>query len=118
MQGLVTPLDVLEAIAGEFPDEDETPDIVTNESGWLVKGSTDLHTLEQTLGVHGLVLGSGTQYASLAGLLLAHFDRMPAVGAALTRDGLRFTVVEVEEYRIEKVQVERIPEDPTLLPEA
>ena len=118
VQGLVTPLDVLEAIAGEFPDEDETPDIVTNESGWLVKGSTDLHTLEQTLGVHGLVLGSGTQYASLAGLLLAHFDRMPAVGAALTRDGLRFTVVEVEEYRIEKVQVERIPEDPTPLPEA
>ncbi|WP_370558623.1 TerC family protein [Edwardsiella tarda] len=117
VQGLVTPLDVLEAIAGEFPDEDETPDIVTNESGWLVKGSTDLHTLEQTLDVHGLVLGSGTQYASLAGLLLAHFDRMPAVGAALTRDGLRFTVVEVEEYRIEKVQIERIPEDPTPLPE-
>ncbi|MEG2829963.1 MAG: CBS domain-containing protein, partial [Edwardsiella sp. (in: enterobacteria)] len=61
VQGLVTPLDVLEAIAGEFPDEDETPDIVDNEQGWLVKGSTDLHTLEQTLDVHGLVLGSGTQ---------------------------------------------------------
>ncbi len=28
VQGLVTPLDVLEAIAGEFPDEDETPEIV------------------------------------------------------------------------------------------
>lgn len=28
VQGLVTPLDILEAIAGEFPDSDETPDIV------------------------------------------------------------------------------------------
>lgn len=38
VQGLVTPLDVLEAIAGEFPDEDETPDIITDGDGWLVKG--------------------------------------------------------------------------------
>lgn len=38
VQGVVTPLDVLEAIAGEFPDEDETPDVVVQENGWLVKG--------------------------------------------------------------------------------
>lgn len=25
IQGLITPIDVFEAIAGEFPDEDETP---------------------------------------------------------------------------------------------
>ncbi|MGK0598659.1 hypothetical protein QJU01_25080, partial [Bordetella bronchiseptica] len=28
IDGLVTPIDVFEAIAGEFPDEDELPDIV------------------------------------------------------------------------------------------
>ncbi|WP_434803288.1 TerC family protein [Pantoea stewartii] len=38
VQGLITPLDVLEAIAGEFPDEDETPDIIMDGDGWLVKG--------------------------------------------------------------------------------
>ena len=45
VQGLVTPLDVLEAIAGEFPDADETPEIITEAGGWLVKGGTDLHAL-------------------------------------------------------------------------
>ncbi|MGS8939601.1 CBS domain-containing protein, partial [Salmonella enterica subsp. enterica serovar Infantis] len=33
VQGLVTPRDVLEAIAGEFPDADETPDIVADAEG-------------------------------------------------------------------------------------
>lgn len=37
VQGLVTPLDVLEAIAGEFPDADETPEIVIDGDGWLIK---------------------------------------------------------------------------------
>ncbi|MCL6394792.1 CBS domain-containing protein, partial [Pectobacterium atrosepticum] len=41
VQGLVTPLDVLEAIAGEFPDADETPEIVADAEGWIVKGGTD-----------------------------------------------------------------------------
>lgn len=33
IQGLVTPIDVFEAIAGEFPDEDETPDITADAQG-------------------------------------------------------------------------------------
>lgn len=44
VQGLVTPLDVLEAIAGEFPDEDETPDIIADGDGWLVKGGGQICT--------------------------------------------------------------------------
>jgi CBS domain containing-hemolysin-like protein len=54
VQGLVTPLDVLEAIAGEFPDADETPEIVADGDGWLIKGSTDLHALQQALGLDDL----------------------------------------------------------------
>ncbi|MDU5513973.1 MAG: CNNM family cation transport protein YoaE, partial [Enterobacter sp.] len=55
VQGLVTPLDVLEAIAGEFPDADETPEIVADGEGWLVKGTTDLHALSHTLGLENVV---------------------------------------------------------------
>ena len=48
--GVVTPVDILEAIAGEFPDEDETPDIVTAGPGhWLMDGAADLHSVEQAL---------------------------------------------------------------------
>lgn len=107
VQGIVTPLDVLEAIAGEFPDEDETPDIQIDGNGWLVKGGTDLHTLQQALDCDSLI-GESRDYASLAGLLLAHFDQMPRPGATLELDGLRFSVLEIDEYRIELVRIERI----------
>jgi CBS domain containing-hemolysin-like protein len=36
VSGLVTPLDLFEAIAGEFPDEDESPEITQHDNHWLV----------------------------------------------------------------------------------
>ena len=107
VQGLVTPLDVLEAIAGEFPDEDETPDIVAENERWLVKGGADLHSLEQALDCDGLV--SPTEdYASLAGFLLSHSGQMPTVGDSLELNGLRFEILEISEYRIELVSITKV----------
>jgi CBS domain containing-hemolysin-like protein len=107
VQGLVTPLDVLEAIAGEFPDEDETPDIVAEGDGWLVKGGTDLHSLEQALACDDMVSPTA-DYATLAGLLLAHYGQMPVVGDTIELNHLRFDIVDVSEYRIELVRVTRV----------
>lgn len=107
IQGVVTPLDVLEAIAGEFPDEDETPDIVADGSGWLVKGGADLHSLEQILDSHELV-SPDDDYATLAGMLLSHFGQMPTVGEIIELYPLRFQVVEVSEYRIELVRIDKM----------
>ena len=106
VQGLVTPLDVLEAIAGEFPDEDETPDIVAEGDGWLVKGGTDLHSLEQALACDDR--SAPPPITPPAGLLLAHYGQMPVVGDTIELNHLRFDIVEVSEYRIELVRVTRV----------
>lgn len=107
VQGLVTPLDVLEAIAGEFPDEDETPDIVADGDSWLVQGGADLHSLEQALNCQDLV--SPTEdYASLAGFLLSHYGQMPAIGEVLEQNGLRFEILAASEYRIELVRISQV----------
>lgn len=107
VQGLVTPLDVLEAIAGEFPDEDETPEIEIHEGGWLAKGSTDLHALQQALDTQALARGRDN-VASLAGLLLSRCDQMPVEGDVVTLDEWRFTIRQMVEYRIELVWIERL----------
>lgn len=83
LQGVVTPIDVLEAIAGEFPDEDETLEIQSSGEGrWTVAGTADLHQLEQTLETDGLLSDDGS-YTSLAGLLLSRLGHMPRTGEAL-----------------------------------
>ncbi len=107
IEGLVTPIDIFEAIAGEFPDEDETPEIIAEgENRWRVAGAADLHHLEQVLETDGLV---DEGYSTLAGYLLAHFDQLPQAGQVLeqTKPNLRFEVLEVSGRRIVSVLVER-----------
>lgn len=106
MQGLVTPLDVLEAIAGEFPDADETPDIVREGDEWLVKGAADLHQLEQSLGDISLV-SPDDDYATLAGLLIAQHDRIPAIGESFRFGEFSFDIVQTSDRRIELVRISR-----------
>ncbi|MGV3344402.1 transporter associated domain-containing protein [Enterobacteriaceae bacterium LUAb1] len=104
VQGLITPLDVLEAIAGEFPDEDETPDVVADGDGWLVKGGTDLHALQQLLDIQGLA-NPEEDYASLAGLLIAQNDQFPKPGDVIVLPPLTCHIMEITEYRIDLVRV-------------
>ncbi len=104
VQGLVTPHDVLEAIVGEFLDEDEDPEVLIEENGWLVKGSTDLHYLEQVLSRRGLV-DPDDEYATLAGMLLAWGGQLPESGAVFEHEDLRFEVIEVADFRIAQVRI-------------
>ncbi|MBP2166956.1 CBS domain containing-hemolysin-like protein [Erwinia toletana] len=104
VQGLITPLDVLEAIAGEFPDEDETPDIIADGDGWLVKGGTDLHSLQQLLDTQQLVKAED-DHASLAGLLIAQKGQLPVPGEVIELLPLRFQIIEATDYRVDLVRV-------------
>ncbi|WP_343188445.1 TerC family protein [Buchnera aphidicola (Neophyllaphis varicolor)] len=107
VQGLITPLDVLEAIAGEFPDADETPDIITEKNNsWLVKGSTDIHYLQQLLETSNLSKKEG--YTSLAGFLIEEKGRLPFKGEIIIIKPFKFNIIEVNEYRINLVRITKI----------
>jgi CBS domain containing-hemolysin-like protein len=117
--GLVTPIDVFEAIAGEFPDEDEMPDIVVERKNvWRIDGAADLHHVEQVLETDGLVDDS-QDYTTLAGYLLARFGQLPKPGDTCEYEmhytRFRFVVLQIENRRIASVQVEKFhiePEEP------
>ena len=70
VQGLISPLDVFEAIAGEFPDADEQLDLIKiNENEWKATGMLDLYQLELELGMMDLI-EEDAGYISVAGLIL------------------------------------------------
>lgn len=104
VQGLVTPLDVLEAIAGEFPDADETPEIVADGEGWLIKGTTDLHALSHTLGVENVV-NDEEDIATVAGLVIAVNGQIPRIGDVIELPPLHITIVEANDYRVDLVRI-------------
>lgn len=103
VQGLITPLDVLEAIAGEFPDADETPDIIKEQNSWLVKGETDLHSLAQLLNTKELI--KEDDCASLGGLLISQKGRLPLPGEIIHINSFSFHIVQATEYRIDLVRI-------------
>ncbi len=112
VEGLVTPMDVFEAIAGDFPDEDETPDIIVkSENEWVVEGGTDLHHFEQTLKVEGLTQET-EDFSTVAGFLLQQLGKLPEVGETFNLHygdhELRFRILQLEGRRIAKVFVERV----------
>ncbi|THF63184.1 TerC family protein [Pseudothauera nasutitermitis] len=107
-KGVVSPIDILEAIAGEFPDEDETLEIQPAGPGkWTVSGSVDLHQLEQALHTEGLLSEDGS-YSSLGGYLLANFGYMPKVDEALIHENFEFRITGIDERRITTVQIHRL----------
>ena len=95
---------MLEAIAGEFPDADETPEIITDGDGWLVKGGTDLHALQQALAVDHLV-DDDDDIATVAGLVIAANGHIPRIGDVIDVGPLHITIVEANDYRVDLVRI-------------
>jgi len=102
--GLVTPTDVLEVIAGEFPDEDSgDPSAVQETDGtWLLDASLDLRRVEHLL---GFKLTGDDSFSTLAGYALQQLGRLPNVGDTFTSEGLLFEVVGMDGARIERLKV-------------
>lgn len=103
--GLVTPLDVLEAIAGEFPDEDETPEIIKQDDHWIVEGTASLHQLRLELDDPELLI-EADQF-TIGGYMISQLADMPEVNQVMDVAGYRFTILETLPSRILKLKVEK-----------
>lgn len=105
IEGIATPIDVLEAIAGEFPDEDEIDSVAESlEDGTLMlEGSTDIRHVSLLLSCD--LVDESEQYSTLSGYLLFHLGRLPVNGDKVIADGYIFEVVTMEGHKIEKVHV-------------
>ena len=108
VQGIVTQTNLLEAMAGDIPEEDEAAVMVERDDGsLLVDGATSFLDVAKRLGLPATAT-TGT-FQTLAGFCLHHLGGLPAAGAAFEVEGWRFEVVDVDAMRIDKVIASRIP---------
>ncbi|MBB4152590.1 putative hemolysin [Sphingomonas jinjuensis] len=105
-EGIVTPANLLAAIAGEFAsdtDPDEDPAIVVRDDGsLLVAGTCAADALAERLDID---LPEDRDYATVAGLALAAFRHLPREGESFVEQGWRFEVVDLDGRRIDKLLV-------------
>ena len=108
-EGIVTPVDLLAAIAGDFAsdnDDDDEPAIVERDNGsLLVSGWTAADALAERL---GLTLPEDRDYATAAGFVLDMLKHLPEVGESFIAQGYRFEVIDMDGRKIDKLLVESV----------
>jgi putative hemolysin len=105
-QGVATPTDILEAIAGDLPEpgQDAGTSIVRRDDGsWLVDGLLPIDEFEDRVGMRGLT--EDGDFYTVAGFVLHRLGRLPAAGEAFEHKGARFEVIDMDGRRIDKILV-------------
>lgn len=108
LDGIVTPVDLLTAIVGNFvSDQDlgEAPTIVEREDGsLLVSGALPADQLADRLLIE---FGDDREFATTAGYALSVLKKLPDEGEVFTDQGWRFEVVDMDGRKIDKLLVSK-----------
>lgn len=107
--GLVSLEDIIEEIIGEIRDEydkEENPVTKIDENNYLVLGRISIDEIKETLEIN--INTDEAEYDTVAGLVLNFAGQIPKEGYSFDFENHRFTVKEVLNKRIKKVQIEKL----------
>lgn len=107
--GLVSLEDIIEEIIGEIRDEydkEENPVTKIDENNYLVLGRISIDEVKETLEIN--INTEEADYDTVAGLVLNFAGQIPKEGYSFEYENHKFTVKEVLNKRIKKVQIEKL----------
>lgn len=108
--GLVTVEDVLEQVVGEIEDEydwEMPPGLRLGERTLVLDARINIRDLENQ---YEVILPRDQGFETLAGFVLHQLGRIPEAGESFLSEDYRFTVLEVENHRVARVKLEKLPE--------
>jgi CBS domain containing-hemolysin-like protein len=107
-EGIVTVEDLTEEIVGEIleGEEDEPVERVDEETA-LVRGEVNIDEVNEALGID---LPEGEEFETIAGFVFNRAGRLVEAGEELTYENVRIVVEGVENTRIVKARLTRLPE--------
>jgi putative hemolysin len=109
MEGIVTLEDVIEEIVGEIEDEFDLPDesVERLDDGRIrIDGTFPIDDFNEEFGTELPI----EDYHTMGGYVFGLLGRAPEQGDQIEEDGLRLTVVDLEGTRIERLEVEFLPQ--------
>lgn len=109
LRGLVTVSDILSSIVGDVQISDETVSHLTvinrDDGGFLVDGMLPISEFKKRLSSAELPDQHSGAYQTVAGLVVHLLGHVPAAGEVATWNNLRFEVVDMDGFKIDKVAV-------------
>jgi putative hemolysin len=109
LEGIVTLVDMLEAIVGDIPLAGtlREPEAKQRMDGsWLVDGLLPVEVFKEELGLKALSDEDLMGYNTVGGLVMMQLGRIPDEADTFTWKGMRFEVIDMDGYRVDKVLVE------------
>jgi putative hemolysin len=112
VQGLLTPLDMLEAITGELSPEVAVDAWATQreDGAWLVDGAMPVAELKSRLDIDELPDEDKGRYNTVAGLMQTVAGELLSQADAVNCAGWRFEVLVLDGRRIDRVLITRLSE--------
>ncbi|MBM3888023.1 MAG: HlyC/CorC family transporter [Verrucomicrobia bacterium] len=113
--GAVTLVDVLEAVVGDIPSQEERskPSAHRRADGsWLIDGLLEMDELARQMPDVTFPRGPERDYQTVAGFVLAQLGRVPREGETFEWQGHRFEVIDMDHQRVDKVLALPLPSAP------
>jgi putative hemolysin len=110
IQGLVSLIDVMEAIVGDLPQPGDRrmPDAVQREDGsWLVDGAMLIEDLKRRFVMGPLPREDSETFETLGGFMVDRFGHIPVVGENFVWNGWRFEIVDMDRHRVDKIMISK-----------
>ena len=107
MLGMITVKDILNAIVGEMPEEedDEYEIIERNDGTYLIDGQIQFYDSLTRFDKTVWIREGENEFDTLAGFILHELKRIPATGDKFEWRGFEFEIVDMDGHRIDKVLV-------------
>ncbi len=110
IQGIVTLIDVMEAIVGALPepgDRKEPEAIQRDDGSWLVDGGMNIDDLRRRFALTSMADDDSVKFETLGGLVMDRLGHIPMSGEHFELDGWKFEVVDMDRHRVDKVLVQK-----------
>ncbi len=108
LEGVVTPVDLLTAMAGNFvsdQDEGDSPLLVERPDGsLLISGALSADALADRL---ELDYDDAREFGTAAGYVLSVMKKLPVEGESFTDQGWHFEVIDMDRRRIDKLLIRK-----------